>query len=237
MPEEKSSDYKMTPRERVENFWYHYKWHTLIALFIIVTVTVCTLQFCEKNSYDVYVMYAGGGELDRKSDDGDFPEYQKAVSSLAKYADDYDSDGSVSVALSSLYVPSDAEIDAIVAAGESPNYPLIYDNSKVLSDNMLHSDYFLCFLSEELFLKYCAEEAPVFDRIDDYTAEGKSYEYVGEYGIRLSSLGIYSRDGIRKLPSDTVVCIRRIGAVSTKLDRAQERSYERAGQLLRELLK
>ncbi len=226
----------MNFKQRIENFWYHYKWHTLIALFIIVTVTVCTLQFCEKNSYDVYVMYAGGGELSRTSEDGDFPEYQKAVSSLAKYADDYDGDGKVSIALAALYVPSNADIEAIKAAGETPNYPRIYDNSRVFSDNMLHSDYFLCFLSEEQFLKYCAEEVPVFDKIEDYTKDGKDYEYVNEYGIRLSSLGIYSRDGIRNLPSDTVVCIRQLGAVSTRLDKVTERAYNRAGELLSELL-
>lgn len=237
MPEEKSTEYKMNFRQRAENYWYHYKWHTLIALFLIVTLTVCSLQLCQKNSYDVYVMYAGGGELDRKSDDGDFPEYQKAVSTLAKYADDYDGDGGVSVGLLSLYAPSQADIDAITASGGNPNYGLIYDNSGALSDNMLHSDYYLCFLSTEIFLEYCDKEVGVFDKISDYTAEGKSYEYVGEYGILLSSLDVYTKDGIKNLPDDTVVCIRRCGAVSTRFDKKTERAYERAGILLRELLK
>ena len=237
MPEENNTEYKMNLKQRAENYWYHYKWHTLIALFIVITLSVCILQLCQKNSYDVYVLYAGGGELERTSENGDFPEYQKAVSALGKYAEDFDSDGSVSVGLLTLYVPTEDEISAIESAGENVNYGLIRDNSKALSDNMLHSDYYLCFLSRELFLKYCAEEVGVFEEIADYTAADKSYEYVNEYGILLSSLGVYSRDGIKTLPSDTVVCLRRLGAVSTRFDKKTEKAYENAALLLTELLK
>ena len=237
MSEEKNTEYKMTPAQKLENFWYHYKWHTLILLFFVLVITVCTIQLCERNSYDVYVMYAGGGELDRKSNNGDFPEYQKALSSLGKYAGDYDGDGNIAVELLALFVPSEEQIAQIQADGRNVNYALIYDNSSVLSDNMLHSNYYLCFLSEELFLKYCAEEAGVFEQIGKYTEEGAEYEHVNEYGIRLSSLPLYSRDGIRNLPSDTVVCIRRLGAVSTRFDKKAQTAFERAETLLEAILK
>ena len=78
MPEENNVEYKMNLKQRVENYWYHYKWHTLIALFIVITLSVCILQLCQKNSYDVYVLYAGGGELERTSDDGDFLHFYVA---------------------------------------------------------------------------------------------------------------------------------------------------------------
>ncbi len=237
MSEEKNTEYKMTPRERVENYWYHYKWHTLAALFFIIVITVCTLQLCQRDSYDVYVMYAGSGELKRTSEDGDFPEYQKAVSTLGKYAADYDGDGNISVALLSLFTPTSAEEAEIVASGKDLNYALAYDNWQVLSDNMLTSDYYLCFLSEAIFLEYCENEAQIFDKISDYTAPEGEYDYVNEYGIKLSSLPIYARDGIKNLPDDTVVCIRRLGAVSTRFDKATEKAHERAGLLLTELLK
>ena len=235
MPEERN--YTMSPKERIENFWYHYKWHTVMVLFFVLVISVCTVQFCRRESYDVYVMYAGGGEINRKSEGGDVPEYQKAVSSLLKYADDFNGDGTLTLSLLPLFVPSDADIAAIKAKGGEINYSLVYDNSGVLSDNMLYSDYYLCFLSEDLFLKYCAEDTEVFDKIAPYTADGRSYDYVGEYGIRLSSLAVYQRDGIKGLPDDTVVCIRKLGAVSTRFDKDTEQAHERAGLLLKELLK
>ena len=58
----------------LENFWYHYKWHSLIAAFLIFTVTVCTVQMCRKESYDMHILYAGGHSFQRNSEDGDYPE-------------------------------------------------------------------------------------------------------------------------------------------------------------------
>ena len=57
--------------ERIENFFYHYKWHTLIALFLIFTITVCTLQTCQKSSYDAYIMYAGGTNISSTPKEGE----------------------------------------------------------------------------------------------------------------------------------------------------------------------
>ena len=237
MSEERNTEYKMNARERVENFWYHYKWHTLISLFFIIVVTICTVQLCQRNSYDVYVMYAGSGELKRMSEVGDFPEHQKATSALEKYAADYDGDGKTSVSLLPLFVTTDEEIQDIQSAGKEVNYALIQDNSRVLSNNMLHSTYYVCVLSEEIFLQYCEQEGEVFDKISSYCASGVSYDFVNEYGIKLSSLNLYQRDGIKNLPSDTVVCIRRLGDVSTRFDKASQAEHERAGKFLSEILK
>lgn len=237
MSENTNTDYQMSARERIENYWYHYKWHTLITLFFVVVFTICTVQMCQRDSYDVYVMYAGAGELRRTSEGGDIPAYQKALSSIARYADDYDENGSTSVSLAALFLPSDEDIAAIKAQGKEVNYGLIYENSGILSDNMLHSDYYLCFLSEEIFLQYCAKEVEVFDNIGAYTATDGEYEYANEYGIYLSSLDIYNRDGIKDLPENTVVCIRKLGAVTTRFDSASKRAHENAVKLLTELLK
>ena len=227
----------MNTKQWLENFWYHYKWHTVVALFLIFTITICSFQFCQRPDFDVYIMYAGGTELKKTSDGGDTPEYVKAVSSLSRYAEDYDRNGEVLPTLLTLFLPSEEEIEAIKADGKDVNYALIFDDKNTLSNNMTYSKYYLCLLSESLFLNYTSNEAVAFDKISDYAAEGAEYEFVGEYGVRLSSLPIYSRDGIRNLPADTVVCIRRLGAVSTRFDSDQQTAYERAGTLLRELMK
>ena len=237
MSEGNNTEYKMSAKEWLENFWYHYKWHSIVAIFVVIAITVCSVQFCSRTDYDIYVMYAGGGELKKTSEDGDTPEYQKAISSLTRYADDYDENGSVALSLLTLFVPSEDEIAAIRAEGGDVNYALIYDDSQSLNDNMVYSKYYLCFLSEDLFLQHSTAEVQAFDKIADYADPNAEYEYVGEYGIRLSSLPIYSRDGIKNLPDNTVVCIRRLGAVSTRFDSDQEKAYLRAGEMLRELLK
>ena len=41
-----------TFKEKLQNFIYHYKWHTVVALFLVVTIIICSLQFCTKEEYD-----------------------------------------------------------------------------------------------------------------------------------------------------------------------------------------
>ena len=38
--------------DKLSNFWYYYKWHTIVALFIVFVVTVCTLQTCSKGGVE-----------------------------------------------------------------------------------------------------------------------------------------------------------------------------------------
>ena len=43
----------------LDNFWYHYKWHVLVGLFIAVFLFVSIGQMVDKEKVDVYIMYAG----------------------------------------------------------------------------------------------------------------------------------------------------------------------------------
>ena len=107
--EERVVEYTPSFGERVENFWYHYKWHSLVALFLVFTILVCSLQMCEKNNYDIYITYAGGKEISRTVEGGDVSEYASFVSTLASLGCDYDGDGVSSVSFSSLFILSDDE--------------------------------------------------------------------------------------------------------------------------------
>ena len=42
-----------------DNFWYHYKWRTIGALFLAFVLIVCVSQCARKEKIDVVVMYAG----------------------------------------------------------------------------------------------------------------------------------------------------------------------------------
>ena len=43
----------------LENYWYHYKWITLVVAFLVVVVAVCTIQSCTAKSSDINITYAG----------------------------------------------------------------------------------------------------------------------------------------------------------------------------------
>ena len=46
-----------------DNFWYHYKWYTIISIFLIIVIGICTFQMCTKKDYDIVLTYAGPKEL------------------------------------------------------------------------------------------------------------------------------------------------------------------------------
>lgn len=226
--------------KKLENFWYHYKWHSIIAAFLVLVFTVCSLQMCNKTSYDVHVMYAGSGRLSMTAPDADTPDYMKAISTLTKYSSDYNGDGEINPNLLALFVPTAEEIKEINASlskGESVDTSVVSSNTTTFKDNMLYGEYYLCLLSEEWFFEYDKTDG-IFESISSYTSNTREYEYANERGIYLRSLDIYERDGIKELPEDTVVCIRRLSAVSIKFDKdGQTAAHDAAAKLLAEMLK
>ena len=43
----------------LENYWYHYKWHTIVALFFAFTLLFCLVQCVKKEEPDLLVVAAG----------------------------------------------------------------------------------------------------------------------------------------------------------------------------------
>ncbi len=208
----------------LDNFWYHYKWHTIVALFLVFAITVCTLQFCNKKDSDVYVLYAGGYEINRRAQDGDMPEYQTICGVLERVAYDRDGDGEATVSLKDLFVLSDEEMrEADSVDGKEVNYGLISENRATLGNILVYGtgNYYLTFLSPAVYEEYRkVGEAFLFTDISTLDITNESAEICEDYAVKLSSLEFYTLPGISKLPPDTLVCLRAnqtvVGSPATK---------------------
>ena len=216
--EKYSGDVKMKSPliEKIENFWYYHKWHTIVAAFLVVAVLIMSLQFCQKTSFDAHIVYAGHYEIERMSGDGDSP-YSNILSELKLVTPDIDGDGAVNIDFRNLFVINDAEAEALIQGkdGYEINYNLVKEDSNTFYQLMLMSDYYVCFLSERLFLEYSEKYDGIFAPIAPYTAEGKEYEYASDSGIYLKSVdGFASLPEFSNLPDDTVVCLRALSDMS-----------------------
>lgn len=82
-----------TVRAWCENFWYHYKWHSIVAMVLIVTVAVASWQFLTRTTYDYTVMLA--------TESVEFSSLQinALQKELAACGKDRDGDGKVNVLL------------------------------------------------------------------------------------------------------------------------------------------
>ena len=203
-------------RERLDNYWYHYKWHTVAAIFVIIVVLVCTLQMCSKTEYDIQILYAGDKAIDRTSKGGDIPEYTKITTALSGRAEDYNGDGEVNLSFVDKYVLTDgqmSEIEATLGEGEELPYSLLAQNAEDLGEMLVYGDFFLCFLSPEIYEQFKSKsDVDIFYNLRDVGAGLGDDAFYSDTAIKLSSLDFYSVSGISSLPEDTLVCLR--GTVS-----------------------
>ena len=225
----------------LDNFWYHYKWHSIVALLLVLVIVVCSFQMCSKESYDTHIMYAGHKRILHTEEDGDIPEYNIIISSLKKMCEDSDGDGRVVPAFSDLFVMSEEmknKIEAELDKGEKVNESLLSTDRKTLADRMLYSEYYVCLLSEDVYRDYrVISGIDMFLPLAPYTSEGGEYEWAGEDAIYLRSTPFYEMAGICDLPDDTVICLRMKSEMSAVFggDKNDE-MFRRAEAVIRKML-
>ncbi len=228
---------KLPVSEKLENFWYYYKWHTIVGAFLLIVFSVLIFQFCTKEDYDVYIVYAGEKRISMSSLNGDGnSEYSGIVKALENSAKNGEN---VNISMQTLYILSEEELEKEKSglSGELEKNQLeatVSDNFDTLKQYIIYGDYHLCLLSEDVFLAMDSDdEGSVFSPIGQYTSEGAYYEYINERGIYLSSLSEYSDTALSTLPEDTVICIRIPRDFGGK---SEKESYAKAEEFLRALL-
>ncbi len=80
-------------KAKLENFWYHYKFHTIVVLVIVITLAVSITQCSTKTDYDYKIIIAEN-KVQLTSMQLDLMQKE-----LAKYGEDLNGDGAVNVLL------------------------------------------------------------------------------------------------------------------------------------------
>ena len=222
-------------RTRLDNFWYHYKWHSIVAVLIIIAVLICSLQMCSKEDFDGYIMYAGGYAVSR-TENNDVAEYVKFVSSFKKITPDTDKNGTPNPSFLDLYAPTDKELEDL----SSEVYSFTNENfSRLQYELVSGSEYYICFLSVSNYEKYKIwSDVQIFTPLAVYVPDGTDVEYYDECAIYLNSLSFSHLEGIEALPDDTVVCLRTLSAVASVFNKGEnERNRACAEEMLKNILK
>lgn len=208
----------------LDNFWYHYKWHTLIAIFLIVVAAVGITQMTSRGTADVGVIYAGPRLLS-------LAEQRAVQSAVRQVMEDYNQDGKSVVEFVSLMLMSDEQIQAAYEkAAESGedyfvNAQFMRDELKKFDNLIMAGDSLLCFLDPFLYKRVLDSGGFMpLTEIFDELPEGA----IDECGILLSDtkFGQYFA-GVNTLPADTVLCIRRIPTFSFIQGKKRAEAYHR----------
>ena len=176
------------------NFWYHYKWHTLVSAFLAFVLLFLGLQSCQKNEYAYFMMYAGPKSLSAS-------QTQKMADKIEEIAMSAGLEKDRQASFSYLYINLDKD---------SGTGGLTSQNLQVFDDDILTGKSTLLLISPALYARLLESDGGIV-MLDDYLpAEENGIQFADDThrGILLSSLGIYQEEGFSALPADTVVCLR-----------------------------
>ncbi len=222
--------------KKLDNFWYHYKWHSLIALFFILVTVVCSVQMCTREKYDIHILYAGPNDIKKTSEEG-LSDYRILYASLKLAVEDFDENGEVNPNLQTLFLPSAKEIEEINASlptGYEVQTQVVTENGDQFNSLMILSDYYLCILSEANYLAYRDRADGFFVSLAPY-AEDAAVAYYDERkeAVYLNSLAFGKLPGCEDLDEKTVICLRSVSEVAKRADRkGSAEQFARAEQAL-----
>ena len=107
----------------LDNYWYHYKWHTLIVAFFLLLLTVCLVQCAQKEEGDVGISVACNLTLTEAQSKALEDALGLAVAS------DYDQNGIKEAAVLLYSIFSEDQLRALYTAPDPITGEPVFDSS------------------------------------------------------------------------------------------------------------
>ena len=107
--------------KKLDNFWYHYKWHTVFTVFFLAVFLICTVQCMQKDDPDAMILYSGPSVLT--------PEGREAIGQTlsGRLEEDANGDGHKLVSLTDVVILSDDQIKEMEESAKEDGQILYYD--------------------------------------------------------------------------------------------------------------
>lgn len=208
--------------EKLDHFWFYYKWHTLAAIFIVFVLGVCIFQSCTKAEYDVNVLYAGP-YLYSASEASTVTEELNGVMPR-----DFNDDGEKNTGFLTYQVLNQEQMEELrKQIAEEKNRVLdtsyFSTQSELYNSALMTGEYAILLLDESLYQKLENMEGRLRKLSDVFAAVPESA--FSDYGIRFCETALYKNSKqLSALPEDTVLCLARplvMGSSSNKATYAQ----------------
>lgn len=197
----------------LENYWYHYKWHTMIALFLVVTIGVSVTQCAAKPNYDQSaVLYCDRTIMENTA--------LALETQLTKRATDFNGDGQTLLGVYNVSYDSD---------GTNPQNAT-YANSQKLMVMISSADYVLYIVDEYGYKRLMEEDNMQLFETYDFLPDknGTAWNWKG------SALQEAMKSS--KLPENLYFCIRKVAGTAAGDDEEALHRAEHAATLLKTLV-
>lgn len=209
----------------LENYWYHYKWVTIIVVFFAVAVIIMTAQFFTRDKYDAMILYTGP-VIPTANQTRDIETAFEDV-----MTEDYDGNGSREIALNALFLMTDEQLKDDKYRYDENGAP-IYINTRDMvttkqqfTTQIFVGDALICLLDPAWYKLVAKQDAFVpLDELVESVPEN-AYDECALY-LRDTGFGSYFT-ALNALPEDTLICFRRMSSASDiKDDKKENKRYE-----------
>ncbi len=217
----------------LDNFWYHYKWHTILISFAAVVLIVCITQFSTKEKVDAYVMYAG----EKSFNVSDIYSMEDAFEQVSS---DFNEDGKRTVKITDITVMTDEQIKENQKKAEEAGNNDYYVDMQYMKDmqdkfkmQLTAGEAYLCLLSPEMYaLDYefgmymTLEELGISSEYayDDTAISFKKTDFAQFFNV------------FEMLPDDTLICFRRMNVASKTKGKKEQKKYDDQIELFKSVL-
>lgn len=202
-----------------DNYWYHYKWHTIAAVFIIFVLLICIVQCATVPKNDIIFTYAGPKEFVTA------PEEKVGINSTLSDISRKTYGDKANAMLNSFLIYSKEQIEKIESElDEDGNQKYVVDTAFNTSqmnsfDEFSRSGASFILLLDPSVYQRLIDQSGTSERLVELSAiYGSTPEGAfDKYSVRLGDTKLYqSIPELRALPADTVVCLHAKLILSTK---------------------
>ncbi len=201
------NDIKIIPKSKgmvwLENYWYHYKWHTIVVSFFALLFLFIFIQCQNTRPNDTVVTYCGPiNFLSEEKTEGVRDVFQHVM------PEDFDGNGDKYVEFVRYQVYSEQELQADLEQNDGhSSINLAYNNQQVkaFNDFMMTGESSVYLLSPYMY-EYILPRGNL-QKLSEVLEHIPSSAY-DEYAVRLGDTPLYAQESaLQILPEDTLVCL------------------------------
>ncbi len=215
--------------KRLDNIWFHYKWHIIIIGFFTVFILISLVQCVGKVPPDAELLYAGPASLERD-------DLQTLQSDFARILDeDLNGDGKVKIDYSEFTILNEEQLKAAQANGNIVDVNFQITVRKQLDNEIIAGDCVIYLLDPSQYEELSS--VGVFIPLSEALGYEPSIQ-LDKYSIPLKELAAYNYfAGISSLPSNTVIALRNYPTLNVGESKGSEKErFDNNFLLLKKLL-
>ncbi|MBO5779086.1 MAG: hypothetical protein J6R82_05925 [Clostridia bacterium] len=206
-----------------ENFWYHYKWHTIVTLFFVTVIAIGVYQMAAKEEYDTQIIYAGPVLLMGEDQIEGINAAFKAI-----VPEDYNEDGKKTIQIHDFTILSDEQYaEKVEEAGGSVAFDPSTRRSYISNIMTLYStgESSVSLLDPYVYNIFLGQSA--YLPLEEVLGEKPEYA-LDDYSVRLADtpFGEYF-DALDVLPEDTVICFRKPTELSSAKEAKEQYEFDK----------